>query len=462
MANFPTPPNHPVKEDWPASGTPAAGEHGDAHNLPSQDLNAVVDYLESEFGAEGPALASHTHPYEPVGSVATHEADGTNVHGISDTSALLDTGDIGVSVQAHSAVLDATTASFTTADETKLDGIEALADVTDATNVAAAGAVMESDVDAKGDLFVATADNTVTRLAVGTNDQVLTADSTQASGVKWAAAGGSTVLQIDVYEAVDDGSTWTKATGCEWVEVIVIGAGGGGGSGRKGAAASNRYGGGGAGAGTVLVARLEAADIGATETVNVASGGAGGAAQTTNSTDGNPGSAGSGQSSFGSHVLAANGDRGEAGTTTSGTGGDTSFTAPGSYVIGREGGDSSLTSSPPGAGGHTGAGGAGGTLNTSNTPRGGGAGGWGAVGSGGLGTGSNGTNGDGSIGASGGGGGSAYNYFGQGTAWINAGDGGTPGGGGGGGGAGLDSTADSGAGGDGGDGRVIVTQYGDA
>lgn len=49
---------------------------------------------------------------------------------------------IGTDVQAHSAVLDATTASFTTADETKLDGIEALADVTDATNVAAAGAVM--------------------------------------------------------------------------------------------------------------------------------------------------------------------------------------------------------------------------------------------------------------------------------------------------------------------------------
>lgn len=45
---------------------------------------------------------------------------------------------IGTDVQAHSAVLDATTASFTTADETKLDGIEAGADVTDDTNVKAA------------------------------------------------------------------------------------------------------------------------------------------------------------------------------------------------------------------------------------------------------------------------------------------------------------------------------------
>lgn len=83
---------------------------------------------------------------------------------------------------------------FTDADHTKLNGIETGADVTDATNVDAAGAVMESDVDAKGDIFVATADNTVTRLAVGTNGHVLTADSAEASGVKWAAAsgGGST------------------------------------------------------------------------------------------------------------------------------------------------------------------------------------------------------------------------------------------------------------------------------
>ena len=52
---------------------------------------------------------------------------------------------IGTDVQAYDAVLDATTASFTTADETKLDGIEALADVTDATNVAAAGGLIDTN-----------------------------------------------------------------------------------------------------------------------------------------------------------------------------------------------------------------------------------------------------------------------------------------------------------------------------
>ena len=56
---------------------------------------------------------------------------------------------------------------------------------TDDTN-----AIQNSIVDAKGDLIGATAADTPARLAVGTNGQVLTADSTAATGLKWAAPGG--------------------------------------------------------------------------------------------------------------------------------------------------------------------------------------------------------------------------------------------------------------------------------
>lgn len=50
-------------------------------------------------------------------------------------------------------------------------------------------AIPPTIVDAKGDLIAATAADTVARLAVGTNGQVLQADSTTATGLKWANAG---------------------------------------------------------------------------------------------------------------------------------------------------------------------------------------------------------------------------------------------------------------------------------
>src|SRR5210317_776152 len=52
------------------------------------------------------------------------------------------------------------------------------------------GKVDISLVDAKGDLLVATADNSLDRLAVGTDAYVLTADSNETSGLKWAEASG--------------------------------------------------------------------------------------------------------------------------------------------------------------------------------------------------------------------------------------------------------------------------------
>ena len=58
------------------------------------------------------------------------------------------------------------------------------------------GLLQNSLVDAKGDLLAASADNVIARLAVGANTYVLTADSTEATGLKWAAATAGTVTAV--------------------------------------------------------------------------------------------------------------------------------------------------------------------------------------------------------------------------------------------------------------------------
>ena len=58
------------------------------------------------------------------------------------------------------------------------------------------GVVQKDIVDAKGDIIVATGSDAVTRLAVGSNTYVLTADSSEASGLKWAAATAGTVTAV--------------------------------------------------------------------------------------------------------------------------------------------------------------------------------------------------------------------------------------------------------------------------
>ena len=52
-------------------------------------------------------------------------------------------------------------------------------------------AISNTVVDAKGDIIAATADNTVAKLTVGSNGQVLTAASGQSTGLQWAAIGNA-------------------------------------------------------------------------------------------------------------------------------------------------------------------------------------------------------------------------------------------------------------------------------
>ena len=81
---------------------------------------------------------------------------------------------------------------------------------------------MATAIDAKGDLVAGTAADTFARLAVGTNGQVLTADSAEATGLKWATtASGATLVGCQLTKSASqsianatetaitfDGETW--------------------------------------------------------------------------------------------------------------------------------------------------------------------------------------------------------------------------------------------------------------
>ena len=80
---------------------------------------------------------------------------------------------------------------------------------------AADASVAKSTFTTKGDIVAATAASTISRLGVGTNGQVLTADSTAATGIKWATPSGASGPTFDAYSTPSQNisaSTLTKVT----------------------------------------------------------------------------------------------------------------------------------------------------------------------------------------------------------------------------------------------------------
>jgi len=74
---------------------------------------------------------------------------------------------------------------------------------------------MATAIDAKGDLIAGTGADAFSRLAVGSNNQVLMADSTTATGLKWAAAPSASLPAFSAYNGSAQSfsaSTYTKIT----------------------------------------------------------------------------------------------------------------------------------------------------------------------------------------------------------------------------------------------------------
>ena len=85
---------------------------------------------------------------------------------------------------------------------------------------------MATAIDAKGDLIAGTGADAFSRLAVGTNNQVLVADSAEATGLKWAtpaaAASGLTLVKSQTIGSAVSSVTVTSAFSATYDNYLII------------------------------------------------------------------------------------------------------------------------------------------------------------------------------------------------------------------------------------------------
>lgn len=193
----PTGPQGPIGETGPQGPQGIKGDTGDTGPQGPQGIQGPQG-VKGDTGNTGPTGATGPQGPQGIPGVVAASApitynSGTQTVGINQTGITIaqsQVTNLGTDLAAK-ANLASPTFTGTPAAPTAAVG-------TDTTQIATTqfvnaeisnDAVLKSLVDAKGDLLVGTADNTVARLPVGTtNGFVLTVDSNEAAGVKWAVA----------------------------------------------------------------------------------------------------------------------------------------------------------------------------------------------------------------------------------------------------------------------------------
>lgn len=116
----------------------------------------------------------------------------------------------------------------------------------------------------KGDILVATSSSVLSKLAVGSDNLVLTADSSVASGIKWGNS--AAIPTIRVYGTSSSVITWSKPSTLSYIIVEVQAAGGNGGT-----AVGTATAGAGGGGGGYTRKLIRASVLGLTENILVGS-----------------------------------------------------------------------------------------------------------------------------------------------------------------------------------------------
>lgn len=154
------------------------------NDLQEQIDNVGTGILPSIFTAKGEILSASSASTPLVLSLGSQ---GQYLRVNTATSTGLEWGALPTATTSGAGIvqLSDSTASTSVTTAATPNSVKSAYDLADA-------AIPESTINAKGDLLVGTANDTVTVLSIGTNGYVLTADSNESSGMAWkeASSGG--------------------------------------------------------------------------------------------------------------------------------------------------------------------------------------------------------------------------------------------------------------------------------
>jgi hypothetical protein len=356
----------------------------------AQDV-VTKDYLDNTVLAP----SNLTGPITSVGaatSIASQTGTGTKF--VVDTSPTLVTPVLGVAtatsingttIPASKTLVATDSTQYVVPSQTSNSGKYLTTDGTTSSwgTVDLTTLVPKSTVTTKGDLLVGTGSSTIVRQGVGTNGQVLTADSAEADGVKWATPAPA---QPALQQTYNSSSNFVPNATPQVVYALLQGGGGNGGTGGRGdwtANGTSTGGGGGGGGSGYTVFGVTIVNTTATVTVGAAAGaskfstltsnagtsgtgggGSNGGAGGAGASGGGGGGSGYARGSNGQPVQAggvggAGGSAGNSGTS----GGNAANQSSGQYTQGGAAGVGSLIIESPAGGG----GGGGGDFLATNT-----------------------------------------------------------------------------------------------
>ena len=218
------------------SATSAANSATAAATSASSAATSATAAATSATSAAASATAAATSATSAANSATTAAASVATIAGYATSAAnsasAAATSATSAAASATAAATSATsaaasaTAAATSATSAATSASSALTSANSAAVSAASAAaavttaIQASIIDAKGDLIVGSAADTAGRLAVGTNGYILTADSAETLGIKWAVAPagysaptiGTTVITSGVTVTTIDTVTLNNAT----------------------------------------------------------------------------------------------------------------------------------------------------------------------------------------------------------------------------------------------------------